>query len=76
MNPRIKEVKPLPDFLLNLTFSNGVSKTFDMKPYLTKGIFTELKQPEIFNTAKVSFGTVVWSNGLDLCPDTLFLESK
>ena len=74
MNPRIKGVKPMSDYMLSLTFDNDEKKTFDMKPYLAKGIFAELKNTEVFNSAKVSFGSISWSNGADLCPDTFFEE--
>lgn len=76
MNPRVKNVVPMPNYMLNLTFADGANKQFDMKPYLTKGIFVELKDDKIFNTAHVSFGTVAWSNGADLCPDTFYEQSK
>jgi hypothetical protein len=76
MNPRVKSVVPMPNYMLSLTFANDVQKEFDMKPYLTKGIFIELKNENIFNTAHVSFGTVTWSNGADLCPDTFYEGSK
>jgi hypothetical protein len=39
----IKEVKPVKDYLLHLTFENGEKRQFDMKPYLNTGIFKELK---------------------------------
>ena len=38
--------------------------------------YLDLISKEFAKTAKVEFGTVNWSNGLDICPDTLYLESK
>lgn len=76
MNPRVKSVKPAQDYTLELVFSNDEKKLFDVKPYLNIGLFNELKDLSLFNSAKVELGTVAWSNGLDLCPDTLYLEAK
>lgn len=75
MNPRIIKVNPLSDFKLMLNFSNGEIKKFDVKPYLNFGVFQELKDEAIFKMVKVQFGTVVWNNEIDFCPDTLYLES-
>jgi hypothetical protein len=47
-----------------------------MKPYLDKGIFKELKDISLFNSVKPSLGSIQWKNGQDLCPDTLYLDSK
>ena len=76
MNPRIKKVKPNRDYTLVLTFANGETKIFDMKPYLEIGIFRELKDLSLFNSVKPFLGSIQWKNGQDLCPDTLYLESK
>ena len=76
MNPRVKDVKPNPDYKLALTFDNGEKKQFDVKPYLGKGIFRELKDPKIFNAVRPFMGSVQWPHGQDFCPDTLYLDSK
>lgn len=76
MNPRVTHVKPERDFSLMLTFSNGEVKSFDVKPYLAIGIFKELKDLSMFNSVKPFLGSIQWANGVDLCPDTLYLESK
>jgi hypothetical protein len=31
MNPRVKHVKPNPDYTITLTFDNGEIKVFDVK---------------------------------------------
>jgi hypothetical protein len=46
-----------------------------MTPYLDKGIFTELKDSNLFNTVKVNFDTVEWANEADLDPEFLYEES-
>lgn len=76
MNPRVINVKPEHDFYLQLSFSNGEVKKFDVKPYLSVGIFKELKDLQVFNSVKPFLGSIQWANGADLCPDTLYLESE
>ena len=76
MNPRVISVKPLPDFTLLITFSSDEVKVFDVKPYLGTGLFKELLDLSIFNSVRPFLGSILWANGADLCPDTLFLESK
>jgi hypothetical protein len=75
MNPRVDKVIPLAKHRLELYFTDGQVRLFDMTPYLGIGIFTELRDPALFNTAVAALGTVTWANGADLCPDTLFLGS-
>lgn len=76
MYPRVKQVKANPDYTLLITFTNNERKIFDVKPYLESGIFKELKEPALFNSVHVFLGSIQWKNGQDLCPDTLYEESK
>lgn len=39
----IKDVKPLSDYKLLLTFENDEKRYFDVSPYLDFGIFSELR---------------------------------
>jgi len=71
----VRAVKPLKDYRLLLTFDNGEQRVFDVEPYLSRGIFAELREPGRFNTVRVSFDTVEWPNGADLCPEVLHGES-
>lgn len=75
MNPRVKSVIPIENGLLKLEFTNEEWRLFDVKPYFEKNIFAELRGKDLFNTARVFNGTVVWENELDFCPDTLYIES-
>ncbi len=68
----VKKVEPRDDYFLLLTFENGERRLFDMKPYLNKGIFKELRDVELFNTAHVSFNSVSWDNEADFDPEALY----
>ena len=76
MNPRVKEVTPNSNYTICLIFDNGEEGIFDVKPYLDKGMFRELRDLSVFNSVKPIMGTVQWKNGQDFCPDTLYLDSK
>ena len=75
MNPRVKNVKTKEDYTLHVWFSNGEEGIFDVKPYLNFGIFSQLKDLSIFNTAHPDGLSVEWSNEAALCPDTIYLDS-
>ena len=68
----VKEVKPLDEYKLLVTFENGEVKLFDMNPYLNNGIFSELRDLSLFKSAKVNFDTVEWENEADIDPETLY----
>jgi hypothetical protein len=69
------EVKPLEEFKLLLTFENKERRVFDVSPYLKAGKFSELRDPSLFNTVRVKFDSIEWSNSLDLDPELLYQES-
>jgi hypothetical protein len=75
MNPRVIRVKPADNYTLRIVFTNGEEGIFDVKPYLDKGIFNELKDPAIFNSARPDGLGIEWSNMVSLCPDTVYLDS-
>jgi hypothetical protein len=75
MNPDVVKVKPGDDYILYLWFSNGEEGILDMKPYLDKGIFRELRELSMFNSVRPFIGTIQWANEADLCPDTVYLDS-
>jgi hypothetical protein len=69
-------VVPKDDFQMLVTFSTGETKLFDARPYLEKGVFTRLKNPELFKQAYVAFDTVCWPGDLDIAPETLYDRSQ
>ena len=76
MNPRVKEVEPLENHKLLLTFTNEERRIFDVEPLINeRKRFNELENPTLFNTVKASHGTVEWIHEQDICPDWLYEDS-
>ena len=75
MNPYVKDLSPLPDYRLLLTFENGETRIFDARPYLERGVFQRIQHPGLFGLVKVVAGSVEWPGEIDLSYDTLYLES-
>ena len=71
----VKEVKPIDNYKLILTFENNEVKIFDMIPYLDKMIFQELKDENLFKAVKVSFDSIEWPNEADIDPEILYEDS-
>ena len=76
MNPRIKYVTPTEDYKLKLIFSNDEQGIYDCSDLLDFGIFQELRNKNYFNQVKVVDGTIAWPHEQDVCPDTLYIDSK
>lgn len=79
---RIIEVKYDKDYKIKLKFSNGKIKTVDFEDklnqpkYANHAWFKPLKKKSYFKKVKCDGFTIIWPNGLDLCPDVLYEEGK
>ena len=73
MNPKVASVRPLPQHRLFVEFSNGERKIFDVTPYLSKGVFVQLREPATFAAVRVTFCSVEWPGEIDLSHDTLYI---
>jgi len=68
-----KGVTATSNYTLKLTLDNGENFFFDVKPYLEKGVFTKLKDMELFKTVRLdSLEGVEWAcYNLSLSKNTL-----
>ena len=74
--PRLRSVTPAADYLLELQFTSGEIGIYDCKPLLDFGVFRELRDESYFREVHVVNGTVAWPHEQDICPDTLYLNSR
>lgn len=72
MYPSVRKVTATENYQMIVEFDNGENGVLNMEPYLSFGVFNKLKDPGVFNTARVSFDTVEWVNGIDLDPKFVY----
>jgi hypothetical protein len=76
MIPDVTHFEILKDYRIKVTLSNGRKGIFDVKPYLDRGIFKELKDYEYFKRARIEFGTLTWPNEQDFSPETIEIKME
>ncbi|HEX7880979.1 MAG TPA: DUF2442 domain-containing protein [Candidatus Eisenbacteria bacterium] len=59
-------------FRIHLTFNDGTAKTVDFNDWLEGPTFEALKSEDYFKEFFLDGGTVAWSNGADIAPETLY----
>ena len=76
MLPRIKQVRHLGAYRLELSFTDGTKGELDFKARILGrgGVFSPLEDIDYFAQVKVDTeaGTIVWPNDVDFCPDVLY----
>ena len=73
---KLISVTPQDDHTLVLLFDDGSQRLFDVRPYLDKGIFVELKNLAYFRQVRIASGTVQWPHQQDIAPETLYHDSR
>lgn len=72
----IKRVLALDDMMLLLTFNTGEKRLYDATSLLEYPAFKPLENEEVFKSAMVEHGVVVWLDGdIDIAPETLYKNS-
>jgi hypothetical protein len=59
-------------FRIRLTFNDGIEASVDFQGWLTGEVFEPLKKASYFKKFFIDGGTVVWPNGADIAPETLY----
>ncbi|HLB52171.1 MAG TPA: DUF2442 domain-containing protein [Chlamydiales bacterium] len=75
---RVKKVECLDWYRLKLYFSNREVRTIDLSDELknAKNLFLDLIDIEYFKKVECDGISIVWPNGIDFCPDWLYMNSK
>jgi Protein of unknown function (DUF2442) len=59
-------------FRIRLRFNDGVEASVDFEPWLVGEVFEPLTKASYFRKFFLDGGTVVWPNGADIAPETLY----
>jgi len=76
MFPRVKQVRHLGEYRLELGFTDETTGELDFEERVVGrgGVFASLEDIAFFQQVRVDpeAGTIVWPNGVDFCPDVLY----
>ena len=77
MFPRVVSVRYLEGYRLEITFSDGITRELDLADRVIgrNGLLRDLGDVEFFRRVRADqeAGTLVWPNGVDFCPDVLYV---
>jgi hypothetical protein len=76
--PAVVGVAVVGDHRLRLLFDDGTAGDVDLSLMEWTGVFEPLRDQAFFATVKVDpdAATIVWPNGADLAPETLYEEAR
>ncbi len=72
----VVEVQSVAPRELAVQFADGLSGVVRIDRSFCTGVFNPLLNDQAIGDARVSHGVLVWPNGLDLAPDTMYREIK
>ena len=69
------DVRALPNYRLWLRFADGTQGEVDVSDLAGRGIFKLWNDYSAFENVHIGeYGEIAWSDGIDLCPDALYLR--
>jgi hypothetical protein len=72
----VVQVKSIAPRELAVQFADGLCGVVRIDPSFCTGVFKPLLNDQVIGDAQISQGVLVWPNGLDLAPDTMYHAIK
>ena len=76
MQHDVKQVSPLPDFVLQVELEDGRRGVFDLKSFPHLPGFKALRDPAYFSQVSILCGAATWPDGEDIAPGSLAAALK
>jgi Protein of unknown function (DUF2442) len=70
--PSVVRAEYQGEYWIHLVFSDSSEATVNFLQWLDGPVFEPLKDPSYFRRFFIDGGTVVWPNGADIAPETLY----
>jgi hypothetical protein len=71
---RVRTFKIVGEHTIHIVFEDGLARTIDFEPVLAGELYGPLRDRGVFNGVRLDqeVGTLVWPNGADFDPATLY----
>jgi hypothetical protein len=77
--PLLSEATPVDGYVVHVRFEDGTNGDVDLA-YLVEygGVFEPLRDPDYFRRLRADeeAGTIVWPDGADIAPETLYARAR
>ena len=76
---RLASVKPLSGYKLEVIFNDGTNGLVEMHDFIMSdeaGVFSALKDNDLFYKVYLDLGVATWPGDIDLSPDRMYDEIK
>ena len=74
--PIVVQAEHRGGYRIHVVFSDRTDATIDFESWLNGPVFEPLRDVDYFKRFFVDGGTVVWPNGADIAPETLYERAR
>ncbi|MBI4730182.1 MAG: DUF2442 domain-containing protein [Acidobacteria bacterium] len=74
--PLVTKAQYRGDYRIHLTFHDGTEGTVDFQDWLDGPVLEPLRDRGFFQRFFIEAGAIVWPNGADIAPETLYQRAK
>ncbi|MFI5160619.1 MAG: DUF2442 domain-containing protein [Sphingobacteriales bacterium] len=71
---KVISVSARPDYKVQITFDDSVSGIIDLKGFVAAGIFSDLKDEQLFNKVYTNGYSIAWNDELEIDALTAYAE--
>ena len=74
--PLVTQAEYRGGYKIALTFADETRGVVDLDDWLEGPVFAPLREPGEFRRFSIEAGTIVWPNGADIAPESLYERAK
>jgi hypothetical protein len=71
---KVTDIAVIPEYKLKVTFDDGVSGVIDLRDFIENGIFSVLKDKQLFNKVYTVGYAIAWSDELEIDAIAVYAE--
>ena len=74
--PLVTQAEYRGEYKIHLAFNDGIEGVVDFADWLEGPVFEPVRDPDFFQRFFIEAGALVWPNGADIAPETLYERAK